>query len=386
MSLDHGHGSEAERLRALRETGLLDSPAERDFDDLVRLTARVCDCPIALVSFVDEGRQWFKAKHGLDVDEMELRDSICAIAIKSTDLTVIEDISADPRTEGNAMCAKLGLCFYAAAPLVDAHGHALGTLCILDRAPRAFSDDERDTLRILARQVIAQVEMRRAHRAYVEALAIAEARSAELQRALDVEHTLTLEIDHRVKNSLQLVGSLLQMQAARTDRPEVRDALQTARSRVTAISTIHGALNRSASINRVSVPVYLAKLVEELRAAAPEGIEISIETDEATLGTSQASSLAILINEFVTNSLKYAFPSGGPGNVTLSLRSDGRQIRARFADDGAGYPDGHAAREGLGTRIMQAVGLQLGATLQFETGSRGTALSFDFPLDPAAAV
>lgn len=369
-------------MRALRSTGLLGSPAERDFDDLARLAARVCEAPIAMIGLIDEGREFIKARHGIDLIWLDLDQAVCAHTILSTEVLVIEDTRADVRTSANRMNDEIGMRFYAGAPLIDAEGHTLGALCVVDRRPRTLTEHQHEALRILSRQVVAQIEMRRAHRAYVEALAIAEARSTELERALEVEHTLKLEIDHRVKNSLQLVGSLLQMQAARTERVEVREALQTARSRVTAISTIHGALNRSASINRVSLSIYLAKLVEELRASAPESVAITIETDEAWLSTSQASSLAILVNEFVTNSLKYAFPDGRPGIVSLSLGSDDETITAAFSDDGIGQqePKTKPTREGLGTRIMEAVGQQLGAELDFQSGSGGTRLAFSFPL------
>ena len=369
-------------MRALRSTGLLGSPAERDFDDLARLAARVCEAPIAMIGLIDEDREFIKARHGIDLIWLDLDQAVCAHTILSTEVLVIEDTRADVRTSANRMNDEIGMRFYAGAPLIDAEGHTLGALCVVDRRPRTLTEHQHEALRILSRQVVAQIEMRRAHRAYVEALAIAEARSTELERALEVEHTLKLEIDHRVKNSLQLVGSLLQMQAARTERVEVREALQTARSRVTAISTIHGALNRSASINRVSLSIYLAKLVEELRASAPESVAITIETDEAWLSTSQASSLAILVNEFVTNSLKYAFPDGRPGIVSLSLGSDDETITAAFSDDGIGQqePKTKPTREGLGTRIMEAVGQQLGAELDFQSGSGGTRLAFSFPL------
>ena len=383
MAAAEQHPDQARRLAALDRYGVLDTPREDDFDDIARLAAQVCDAPIALISFVAEEEQWFKAHIGTDLDGTAIGDSVCAHAILGRDVLQIPDAAADPRTADSRLVTDgMGMRFYAGVPLTTDEGLPLGTLCVIDRRRRTLDEAQLRALRALARQVMTQLELRRALRAEAEAVTRAERQAAQLARSLEAAETLRLEIDHRVKNSLQLVSSLLQMQASRSGSEEVRHALGAARGRVLAISSIHAALNRSSEADRVRLRSYAERLVEELQASAPGGVEIALTADEIELRSSEASSLAILVNEFVTNSLKYAFPDGRAGRVRLDIRRDGDRVRALFSDDGVGHTvaDGRPVQEGLGTRIMHAVGQQLGATLDFVADVRGTTLAFDFPL------
>lgn len=383
MAIAEPHTDPARRIAALEGYDVFGTPAESEFDDIAALAARICGTPIALISFLGEDRQWFKARVGTDIEGTDLGSSICTHTILSPEVLVIPDTTLDPRTADNPMVTgPIGVRFYAGVPLLTTGGLALGTLCVIDTQPRQIDEGQIVDLRILARQVVTQLEMRRALRAEAEALARAEAQAAQMARLLETADTLRLEIDHRVKNSLQLVSSLLALQGARSQSVEVREALAAARSRVMAISSIHAALNQSSQSSHVRLSAYAERLVEELKVSAPAGVEIALQADEIELQTSQASSLAILVNEFVTNSLKYAFPEGREGCVSLDIRLDGNRVRARFSDDGVGHAvsDGRPAREGLGTRIMVAVGQQLGATLDFMTDVGGTTLRFDFPL------
>ena len=165
------------RLEALRRYGILDTPAEEDFDGITRLAAFVCRAPIAVINFVDEARQWFKSENGLGLRETPLDVSICAHAILQPGLYVVPDTALDERFAANPLVVgEPHLRFYAGALLETADGYALGTLCVLDRVPRDLDEPQRDALRTLARQVMAQLELRR------ELLAQARSRE-ELERA-----------------------------------------------------------------------------------------------------------------------------------------------------------------------------------------------------------
>jgi diguanylate cyclase (GGDEF)-like protein len=158
---------EIERLRVLLGYGILDSPREQDYDDLVVLAATICSAPTSLITLVDEERQWFKA-HVTPLGEHFPRESprnisFCAHAILDPhELTVIEDLAEDARFADSPLVAGgAGVRFYAAAPLV-AQGRALGTICVADNAPRrGLTDVQARALRALARQVVAQLELRR---------------------------------------------------------------------------------------------------------------------------------------------------------------------------------------------------------------------------------
>jgi len=153
---------EERRLLSLRSYHVLDTPAEDAFDDLVKLAASLLKMPMALVTLVDEDRQWFKAKVGLDLSETARQDSFCAHAIAKPDLMVIEDTEKDERFRENPLVlADPNIRFYAGAPLVTPEGQGLGALCVLDRVPHRLTDEQEATLRVLGRQVMVQLELRR---------------------------------------------------------------------------------------------------------------------------------------------------------------------------------------------------------------------------------
>ena len=157
--------SEDERLEALARYGVLDTPREPEFDDLVRLAADVFEAPIAVVNLIAEGRQWFKAEVGIGADELPLDVSICAHAILRQGIFVVPDTTQDDRFALNPLVTgDPGLRFYAGALLETPEGLPLGTVCVLDTKPRpdGITDRQRLTLEVLARQVVTQLELRRA--------------------------------------------------------------------------------------------------------------------------------------------------------------------------------------------------------------------------------
>ena len=153
---------EAERLRALHRYAILDTAAERSFDDLVRLAALICGTPIALVTLVDADRQWFKAKVGLDIAATARQHSFCSHAIQGTGLFTVPDARIDDRFTGNELVTgDPNIRFYAGMPLRTEQGFALGTLCVIDREPRELTPTQCRELEALGRLAIDQLELRR---------------------------------------------------------------------------------------------------------------------------------------------------------------------------------------------------------------------------------
>lgn len=155
-------GNEVARLEALRSYSILDSPHEKAFDDLARLAGQICQTPIALVSLVDAERQWFKSNLGLDLRETHRELSFCAHAILGDDIFEVEDTLEDPRFVRNRLVTSdPKIRFYAGMPLVTSQGAAIGTLSVIDRIPRRLTTEQKEALRVLARQVVAQLELRK---------------------------------------------------------------------------------------------------------------------------------------------------------------------------------------------------------------------------------
>ena len=211
--------NQLQRVAALRSYGILDTPPEAAFDDLTRIASVVCGVPIAVVNLIDESRQWFKSEIGLGVRETPLDSSFCAHAILQPGLFVVPDTLKDPRFACNPLVeGDPRLRFYAGALLQSPEGHALGTVCVLDYQPRDLKDDQKSVLLSLARQAMAQLELRRA-------LMVAE-------RTNDYRSRLMAVAGHDLKQPLQVVTMVLDRVDQEIANPKTRERLDLARASV----------------------------------------------------------------------------------------------------------------------------------------------------------
>jgi two-component sensor histidine kinase len=357
------HPREGERLQALRAYEVLDTEPEKDFDDIARLAAALCEAPISVVNLVDAERQWFKAETGLGVRETPLASSICAHAILEEDFVEIPDTLADPRMRDNPLCAgREGLRFYAGALLRTEAGLPIGTLCVLDHAPRRLTPLQRDALRVLARQVMAQLEMR---------------------WALRTAAVLRQEVDHRVKNSLQSLSSFARLQGRAVVSEEAASVLSRLTGRIDAMVELHEQLYRQEAGAAVDLDAFVRRLCARLERLAPTGVVLRVTAEPVVVDTRQAMAAGTLVNELVSNAFKHGFPEGRPGEVRVALERQGDgTVRLACSDTGVGpeaSPSPEAAGEpGLGMRIVEVARLELDGELALDGGPDGFAASLRF--------
>lgn len=355
------HPRQHERLRALRDYEILDTDREKDFDDIVTLAAAICEAPMSLISFIDEHRQWFKAETGVEMRESPLRHSICAHAIVTGSFLEIPDTRKDLRTADNPLvCGYPRVRFYAGVPLFTEDGLPLGTLCVLDTRPRSLNALQRDTIRVLARQVMVQLEMR---------------------KALRLTTLLRQEVDHRVKNSLQLLVSLVRMQARHAGSRETVDILATVNSHIEAVARLHELLHRTDAGSAVDLAQYLTLLTKHFGSIAPQNVRFSLDADSVEVDSNKAIAIGTFVNEFATNSFKHAFPDGREGLVRISLSVTGNSARLVCADNGVGLPERVAsAPGGQGMKIAEAICSELQTSLEVESSVEGHSVTLEFAI------
>jgi two-component sensor histidine kinase len=355
------HPRQAERLRALHGYGILDTAREAAFDEIVDLAASVCEAPVSVVNLVDADRQWFKAERGLGARESGLDVSICAHIILQDDFAEIRDTLLDARTTDNPVCSGAsGIRFYAGALLRTEEGLPIGTLCVLDTVPRDLTEVQRAALQVLARQVMAQIELRRARR--------------------DGE-VLRQEVDHRVRNSLQQLSALALLENEATENEAAREMLAKMLARIGTVASLHDVLQSTAAGGSVELDAYVRRIADLLRALAPAGVALEVDAAPVKVSARQSSAVGILVNELVANAFKHGFQSpraaGGTVRLTVCPLPDGH-IRIACADTGAGLAPGAERRVGLGMRVVDLVCAQLDGQLEIESGSRGLRAAIRF--------
>ena len=364
---------ESDRLAALRSYRVLDTPPEPQFDDLVRVAARVCQTPIAIVNLIEDRRQWFKAEIGLGVREMPLDVSICSTAILQPGLFVVPDLTKDPRFNCNPLVTnQLRLRFYAGALLESANGLPLGTLCVLDYVPRDLTDDQAFVLQTLAHQVMSELELRRAMAE--RDVALAASRVAEQRQAL-----LVRELHHRIRNSLAMVQSLVGATARTTG--SVAEFYRSFSARIGSLAKTQTLLTEDYWQTAPLRELVLKELQPFAEETQPR---YTLNGPEVELSADLAVPVGMALHELTINAAKYGALSapGGVVEVTWGLRTvDGvRKVHLEWQERG-GPPSRAPEREGFGSTLLRKVlPMQTKADVVVEFNDDGLRCRIEAPL------
>ncbi len=334
------------RLTAVRQTGLLDHPPQAAFDRLTRLAVRLIGVPVALITLVDADRQFFVSHSGLaepwaSAREMPLARSFCKRMVESGAPLIVDDARIDDRFKGNLAIQALNVVGYAAVPLSTPAGQVLGAFCAVDHQPRAWSRDDLAALGDLAAIAMSEI-----------------ARHSDLVRHQEAEahqRMLMSEIDHRVKNSLAVTRSLLEMQARASDDAFVREQLEEAAARVSTIALVHDRLYGHEATGMVNLDDYLRRLCGDL--AISFGLDpvpqlLDLDVVPVTVAVDRVVSLGLIVTQLVTTAIRHrtrtvavGFTADGEGHYLLSVTD----AAAALSGEDAGRSTG------LGTRLMTAL-------------------------------
>jgi two-component sensor histidine kinase len=328
---------EADRLIALGEYQILDTAAEPGFDDAVLVAAQLCDVPIALVSLVDEHRQWFKAAVGLTISDTPRDVSFCGHAIREPELFVVEDATLDPRFASNPLVTgEPFIRFYAGAPLVTSDGLAIGTICVLDHRARMLTAGQQLALSALASQVMAQLELRRS---------LVQQHEGEEHRRL-----LTGELEHRIKNTLSVVQAIVSQSLRTATTPaDARDAIA---ARLVTLGRAHDLLTQA---SWTAAPI--GQLVRgAVGNYGEDSARIRMSGPAIRLNVRAALAISMALHELATNAAKYGALSTEAGHVDIDWWVDeGRKPSAlEFVwQEHGGPPVSVPHRKGFGTRVIE---------------------------------
>lgn len=365
--------TESDRLAALRSYRVLDTPPEPEFDDLVQLAARACQTPVALISLIDERRQWFKAEVGLGVHETPLDRSICLSAMLLPGMTIVPDLTEDPRFVGNPLVAgEPHLRFYAGAVLRTPDGVPLGALCVLDHRPRDLTEEQASTLTMLAGQVMSQLELRRA---IAERDDVLEANRTFEQR----QSLLVRELHHRVKNTLATVQALVGATGRSTGS---FDAFYRSFSkRIASLAKTHNLLTEDYWQTAPLREIALSELKPFAEGRQPRFMLIGPPVE---LSADLAVPVGMALHELTTNAICYGALSVPGGHVEVRWSVDEaegvRKLHLEWRERG-GPPVIAPQHQGFGTTLLQRIlPMQCKAEVEVQYDPEGLRLRMQAPL------
>ncbi|RZJ68215.1 MAG: sensor histidine kinase [Flavobacterium sp.] len=393
---------ENSRMDELRELDILDSLTEKDYDDITKLASIICETPVALISFVDTQRQWFKSTIGVDgLTETPREYSFCSIAIQNpTETLIVEDSRLDHRFMHNPLVTgETGIVFYAGVPLVTQNGFGLGSVCVIDKKPRTLTSGQIDGLQILATQIMNLLELRRANLGLKRAEETLDRSLTDRTREL-AEKNLVLEkmnselqaftyiSSHDLQEPLRKIQTftswIIEKDSKNLTEKGQEYLFKIGQSSSRMSTLISDLLNysRATTTERVFETISLRKIVDHVK----EDLEDEITNKNATIELLRDSEMRIipfqfrqLIYNLVSNSLKFSRPEVDP-TITISSEFKSGKIfnddrltpekmyhRISISDNGIGFDSKYSEKifqlfQRLGTRQVQ-IGTGIGLAI-----------------------
>ena len=358
--------NEQQRLKALKSFNILDSLEEQEYDAITRIAADICNTPMALVSLIDEDRQWFKSHHGIDATETPRDLAFCAHAINTPDsLLLVHDANKDERFFDNPLVTGgPKVQFYAGAPLNTKEGESIGTLCVIDTKPRAkFSEKQQASLKDLANQVMAQFELRRQN---IHQRLINE----ELRIKNNQLKHLSYRLAHDMKTPLlgisSIVGFIKEDYSEFFKETEIPNYLGIIDNRVEYMeSLINGIINYNAITNAdINLEDFeISKEIQTILGQQCDSSSVDLQLVNCPHNIKHSlNSFRQIFRDLISNSIKFTNKSNI--EIIISFREDEDFYYFTYEDNGPGIPERYwekvfALFEKLGTEGASDTGIGL---------------------------
>lgn len=349
--------AEDKRLEALHATKLLDSDSEERFDRVTRLASAALGTEVALISLIDEDRQWFKSRTGTELNETKREHAFCDHAIRQTDVMVVPDAASDIRFKTNPLVTDgPKIRFYAGAPLITAEGEALGTLCVIDSKPRTdFSVQDQQTLRDLAATIMTEIEV---------------VQQKQLVEDLSVVNE---ELRHRMGNMYAHVSALISMMGRNEDDKD--QLVRRLREKISELGHTQALLaaNKWASVPMIEL--VKTSLQPFLNAENQGRVNIQLDNN-FDVSPRGAFILTLMLSELATNAVKHGALGPREGQLSFKwLHDENDQLTISWHETLADGISGELGR-GFGSQILKRiVPMDLQGQAKYELTANG--LTYD---------
>jgi len=420
---------ELSRLKDLYEYDVLDTEAEKSFDDLTLLASDICETPISLISLVDPDRQWFKSKHGIDVAETARDISFCSHAILENQVFEVQNALTDTRFHDNPLVTNdPNIRFYAGAPLITPRGNAIGTLCVISDKPKKLSSKQINALTVLSKEVIAQLELRLNNKKLVMALEKQKAHNKELEKlkeeadtANNTKSKFLANMTHELRTPLHGILNLAEFAISEGTTEEKDNTLKSILKSAHYLSNIVNDILDFSKIEAGKLEIehinfnlndVISDVIKpQLQQASAKGIKLIKSVDPKIAENLKGDPLRVsqILNNLCSNAIK--FTKTGQVELKVSIKSSTLQtqlLKFEVIDTGLGInetvqehlfkefhqADSSTSREyggtGLGlsicARLSELMQGQLSFTSKIGKGSTFTyEQSFELALLPSVA-
>jgi len=397
--------NETERLAELLRYDILDTPNDRDFDEIVQLASFLCNAEIALISLIDDRRQWFKAKVGLTAQETPREIAFCSHAIQGDELFEIPDAKEDERFCNNPLVTKdPSIRFYAGQPLRSMAGYKLGTLCVIDRYPRELTESQRFILKILGKQVEHLLELKMRVQELDDSYQLVQEQKAALERINQLKDRILAVLVHDLRNPLSALQGVLNLFDDQMITPDVaaqlinslRQNFTDTQNQIDSVLEWITLQNEGKSVfwKCFSVNSVLEKSLTWVRELAEsKRIQLNCVAPSDLWIQSDEKIIELVLRNLLGNAIKFTV-TGGQITLFASIENDSK-IRLGVTDTGIGideittkkildqslrFSSLGTAREkgsGLGLMLCQTYLIEINTSLEVKSqAGKGSTFSF----------